>query len=160
MKIFEIDTTLYDFLEDHKDEIDYVQLDYKWSPYIAVIETGYYFFNHGYKQELYREVSFSKIDAEYSFYGDVEGAIEFAKNYSVWDGTTIAMDDSILLGEQDNYNYNYDADTPCEASDLEGLDSIEISFEGYVYFDHYKLHRYSERFNGPMYRKKAGGVGA
>lgn len=152
LKTFEIDT-LYDFLIEHKNEIDYVKLDYTWSPFVAIVETDYYFGTGENKTRLYRRISYSEIDSEYSFWGTVDKAIDFAESYSCWDGETLALDDSILLGELDSYNYNYDNDCPKEPDDFENLETTNLSFCGYVYFRNYKMRDYHPNYDGPMYRE-------
>lgn len=56
-----------------------------------------YFTSHAGPFEAY--VSESRLDEEYSFFGDREDAIKFAQDYDCWDGETfVILKDDILYG--------------------------------------------------------------
>lgn len=110
--------TLYDFLDHYKDDIEYVMLTWTW-PNMYVIESKNalmvwdYKHREYYPKELDLGFSVSEIDEEYTFWGPIEDALEFAKSYDCWDGvleyTTLSIDDGMLEfdHEGDNFDSHY-----------------------------------------------------
>lgn len=146
--------TLLNFLEEHKDEIDYVMLDYLWDPYYAEIETDFYTTIQGRDVELYACFEYKKLDEEYSFYGRVDQAINFASSYGVWDGSSLVLDDGVLIGKIEQYSTQQMGEFMENENDLEDLTNIDVTYRGlffygdsgYQYFDSYpylelKRHR-------------------
>lgn len=69
-------------------------------------------------------VSPCKLDEEYSFQGDREEALEFARSYDCWDGE----DFLILKGD---ILYGYNSETDMQRSFNDGYDHINGLGEGY-----------------------------
>ena len=131
MTVYEPDN-LHKFLIEHKEEIDYVVLNWSWSPYYTYIETGKFGLVYGEPWPLYHCVEFNKIDKEYCFVGNVEDAIKYAENYDQWDERKIELNDGMLWGEVQEYNYDNQYSEPL--SDLEDLESVDLSYCGLRYF--------------------------
>lgn len=116
MKI-EIDD-LNEYLMQHKDDIDFVVLQWTVNPNYAQVETNNYGIDRdGYKYRLYARFSFNVNDLEYSFAGSVEDAIKYTSNYNQWDGCDFTLEDGILMGEYDAYHGDAE-EWPKEGSDL------------------------------------------
>ena len=148
----ELKGSLLDFLEENKENIDYVVLNYRWSPYYYVGDSSFYgdVWTQKYgvdKWPLTHCFTGDEIDEEYSYIGDVEGAINFAEGYGCWDEETLELDNGVLIGEKEEWNYQEEY-----AGDLENMDSVDvinIQYCGLVYF-HDNKRRY---YKGPIYRK-------
>lgn len=89
---------LRQFLTDYKSQIDYVCLTWIWEE-TAIIESNYMGRVNGCLQPLYYEFDYDRIDEDYSFFGNVEDAIEFAENYDCWNGSELYCEDGIVAGE-------------------------------------------------------------
>jgi len=150
--LYELKGTLEEFLKEHYHEIDFVKLDYLWSPFVAMIETGYYFVDaHGEEHDLYHFFTYDEIDEEYCYYGDVDGALGFAQSYGIWDEETLDLTEGVLSGRKVSDNYQCDYDQPQEARELENLTSVNIEPVGLYYWSNYKSHR----FTGEPLRRSA-----
>lgn len=155
-QIYEEVPSLEEFLEEHKGQIDYVMLTYKWGPYVAVIETDSYFVDkRGNIHNLYRFAMYDMIDEEYCCFGSYEEALEFSKNYNVWDGLTLTLDGTILTADHIAYDYYFDDDQPNSVEELARSTSINIRLKDLVYYSpRGKLHSYIASQDGPIYRRK------
>lgn len=83
--------TLYEFLDYYKEDIDYVCLTWTW-PNIYITPSSSYLmvWDSEYREYLPKQLDIgfrvTEVDEEYSFWGPIEDALEFAQNYGVWDG--------------------------------------------------------------------------
>lgn len=156
MTVYENVESLYDFLKEHQDEIDYVMLDWVWSPNTVYIPTRYYFIHKGdhYPTLLYREVDYDRIDTEYCFYGNVEGAMKFAEQYECWDGHDLTLDDSILYARENAYNNDWKESARDDTYVLEcDLEATDVVLGDYVFFrggaKHYNEDEHGSKFRLP-----------
>lgn len=154
-QIYEEVPSLEEFLEEHKGQIDYVMLMYKWGPYVAVIETNSYFLDDtGRIHNLYRFAMYDEVDEEYCCFGSYEEALEFSKNYTVWDGHNLTIDGSILTGDYTAFNYDFNYEHPNNVEELARSTSINIKLQDLVYYSpRGKLHTYDPKQDGPIYRR-------
>lgn len=154
----ELKGTLLEFLEENKDKIDYVVLNYRWSPYHYEGESSFYgnvlSLKHGLeKWPLYHRFIGDEIDEEYSYIGDVEGAINFAEGYGCWDEETLELENGVLIGEKKKWNYQEEYAEDLE--DMNTLNVINLQYSGLVYSDEdYKKRHYK----GPIYRRNEDGT--
>lgn len=88
------DLSLEEVINQHP-EVKQVVLFWTWDSYYY---TSYASIFEGYVDER-------KLDLEYSFYGDREDALEFAKGYECWDGHDFA-----ILNGDTLYGYNAEVD--------------------------------------------------
>lgn len=125
---------LADWLEENKKEIDWVSLEWSWNATIE-IESNFVGTYYGGKDiPLYHRFSAQRIDYEYCYEGDVEGAIEFAKNYGCWDGKTLDFCNGIVIGREDAWDPDAD-EFPDNGKDLaESMDFYDITYHGLYYY--------------------------
>lgn len=154
----ELKGSLLDFLEENKENIDYVVLNYRWSPYHYEGESSFYgdVWSPKYgveKWPLYHRFIGDEIDEEYSYIGDVEGAINFAEGYGCWDEETLELVNGVLIGEKEEWNYQEEYAEDLE--DMNTLNVINLQYSGLVYSDEKYKKRY---YKGPIYRRNEDGT--
>lgn len=143
---------LHEWLTDNKDCIDYVTISWIIEKNI-VAESGYFGKDTGKEFPLYHRFIYDETDREYSFYGNVENAIEFAARYDCWDGQEFEFENGILAAE-------VRVEDTWEAELIEDLDSAHnIEYCGLVHYviDHRGNQRTSWYF-GPTTKKIRGGL--
>lgn len=153
MTIVELKGSLEDFLKENKEQIDWVVLNYKWGPYYYVADSSLYgvYTTRRRSEEirpLYHLFCSDQIDEEYSYIGDVEGALEFADSYQVWDEQILKLENGVLIGN--GYEWNYQEDYNKKPEDIDGMEVINLEYCGLIYFD---IQGKRRTYNGPIYRK-------
>lgn len=121
---------LADWLKEHKNEIDWVSLEWTY-PVTYEIESNYRGTYYGGENvPLYHRFSAIRMDFEYSYEGYVDGAIEFSENYGCWDGQTIEIENGIVIGRVHNDNPGND-EYPDNDNDLAfDTEVYDITYEG------------------------------
>lgn len=142
--------SLYDFLKEHENEIDYVVLTWTW-PLVVEFESGFYGTVYGEERyPLYHRFTGTRIDEEYSFAGNVKEALEFADSYDCWDGHEIEFENGIVFGE--NEGYDPDADEfPDDEESLKEVGVYDIYYAGLYYHWRDSRGNYSTRWYNPNY---------
>lgn len=117
---------LHAWLVEHKDQIDWVNLRWTWSPNYIDCETNYVADGGDYDGfSVYAVFESMMIDDEYSYAGDIEGAIKFAEGYRCWNGKEFTLKCGIILeGEHDAYN----ADCRYREEDMDSEEWLDLSF--------------------------------
>lgn len=129
---------LADWLKEHKNEIEWVSLEWDWN---QTYERGASFYGCDADHKrifLYHRWYARRIDGEYSYEGEVEGAIEYTQLYDCWDGKTLEYINGVLIGRENGYDPDADdfARDPEEMTDVEVTD---IDYAGLFY--HERDHR-------------------
>ena len=142
------------YLEENRDEIDYVVLNWVCTDVVIHCETSYEVdddsVNYPKAAWLYAEFSADWPDDEYSYAGDVDGAIEFAKSYGCWDGHEFTREGPVLYGEE----FRYDPDDhhfPRDDDALTDPSLCNLRFEGLGYYGGRNGNFY--RYEGPIRKK-------
>lgn len=142
------------FLKEHKDEIDYVYLEYAWEPkYYQKLASVKGVDAQGHQRYLYHRFACTEIDSEYSYAGDVEGAIRFAEDYACWDGREISFDDGVVFAKHKQVDWDSE-EHPCDLHHDNGLDdlgNIDVEYMGLFYYDRRHEACY---YDGPLARAR------
>lgn len=126
--------SLYDFLKEHENEIEFVILTWEW-PGVAEVESDYCGTIYGEENyPLYHRFSYTRLDDEYSFTGTVEEALNFAESYDCWDGHEIDFENGIVIG----YNEGYDPDKDEYPDDVDNLSDSNVYNVEYMGFYFYR----------------------
>lgn len=128
--------TLWSYLQEHKNEIYYVQLVWTWPEYIET-DTPYCFRNKtdGYPQPLYARWSATRIDEEYTFIGPIEDAIKYAESYDCWSKDKLEEDGHIIDGVLICENEGYDPDGyQFPNKDPADRDLFNLTYDGLYYY--------------------------
>ena len=129
---------LHQYLIENIDNIEFVYLNWTWKPKIVEIETDYRT-KEGYF--VYARFIGKEIDNEYSFIGRIEEAIEYTKGYDQWNGHEFELYGPILMGNNDEDFWHMEEEfTSDDESDLNDTNLIDVSFDGFCYFEHGKRH--------------------
>lgn len=137
--------SLYDFLKEHENEIDFVVLTWTW-PETVEMDSGFYGTVYGEEHwPLVHRFSCTRIDEEYSFAGEVKDALVFADSYNCWDGHEIEFENGIVFGEYEGYNPDQD-EYPSKADTLSDIGVYGIYYMGLYYHDRDSRGNYHTRY--------------
>ena len=143
---------LHQWLQDHRKEIDYVYLEWRWETTVMFESDTYYGVVDGESRyPLYHKFYGWNLDEEYSFAGNVEDAISFAEGYTCWDGHTFQYDSGVLFAEEDAIDYANEY--PDDADTLDTVNMANVSYFGLYY--HYWDHNGNQRdavYKGPLHK--------
>ena len=130
--------SLVDWLEEHKDEIEWVSLEWDWNETYEKYASFYGCDTDRERIFLYHRWNARRLDIEYSYEGEVEGAIEFANNYDCWDCKTLEYTNGVLIGRENGYDPDAD-DFPRNPEEMKDTEVTDIEYEGL--FDYERDHR-------------------
>lgn len=145
---------LHEYLVQHKDEIYYVALTWTWAPTYIDVETDREVDAPGSRYDgypIYAVFSCDEIDGEYSFYGTIDDAIEYASKYDQWDGQDCFELDGCVL----HANYvaeNVQSEWHDDEDDIHDADKINIDFVSFAHVG--PDGRVSRYYHGPMRKRR------
>lgn len=120
---------LHDWLVKHRYQIDYVNLQWIERPIIIDCETNYVVDDGGEHdgKTIYAIFGSDRIDNEYSYVGDIEGATKYFENYDCWNGKDFTIKCGFIL-EGVFYSSAGEESWHYEQEDLGNPDLINIQF--------------------------------
>jgi hypothetical protein len=106
-----IEGSLHDYLVENRDEIQFVALKWTWSPTCVCVETDYV--ADGGEEDghpVFATFHGQRIDKDFTFYGPIDQAIEYAEEHGQWDGfDSFELEAGVLHAEHDEFD-----DLACE----------------------------------------------
>lgn len=152
-----IEGSLHDYLVENRDEIRFVALEWVWSPTCVCVKTDYV--ADGGEEDgrpVFAAFHGRRIDKDFTFYGPIDQAVEYAKEYGQWDGfDAFELDAGILHAEHEEFD-----DFGCEYPASEGFLAEHKGYD----FLFYSLATADEDGNmgiymGPVKKRKDDGCG-